>query len=42
MKWGLVVFIAFVTALLVGIAWLQSGGLTQHAMVSATTPEAAV
>jgi hypothetical protein len=42
MKWGLVAFITTATAFLVGIAWLQSGGLKQHEMVSAATPEEAV
>jgi hypothetical protein len=42
MKWGLVAFITIATAVLVAIAWLQSGGLKQHAMVSAVTPEEAV
>ncbi len=42
MKWGLVAFIGIATAVLVAIAWLQSGGLKQHEMVSAVTPEEAV
>jgi hypothetical protein len=42
MKWGLVAFLAFATTALVGIAWVQSGGLKQHAIVSAATPEEAV
>ena len=42
MKWVLVAFIAIATAVLVAFAWLQSGGLTQHAMFSAVTPEEAV
>jgi hypothetical protein len=42
MKWGLVTFLAVATALLVALAWLQSGGLKQHAMFSAATPEEAV
>jgi hypothetical protein len=42
MKWPLVVFITAVTAILVVIAWFQSGGLQQHAMFSASTSEAAV
>jgi hypothetical protein len=42
MKWSLVAFIAIATAILVGIAWLQSGGLKRHEMVSAVTPEEAV
>ncbi len=39
MKWGLAGFLAIATAVLVGFAWLQSGGLKQHAMFSAATPE---
>jgi len=42
MKWGLVAFLAIATAALVAFAWLQSGGLKQHAMFSAVTPEEAV
>jgi hypothetical protein len=42
MKWGLATFIVIATALLVAIAWLQSGGLKQHAVFSAATPEEAV
>jgi hypothetical protein len=42
MKWGLAAFLAIATAVLVGFAWLQSGGLKQHAMFSAGTPEEAV
>jgi hypothetical protein len=42
MKWGLVAFLAIATAVLVAFAWLQSGGLKQHAMLSAATPEEAV
>jgi hypothetical protein len=42
MKWGLATFIAIATVVLVAIAWVQSGGLKQHAMFSAETPEAAV
>jgi hypothetical protein len=42
MKWGLVAFLAVATAALVAFAWLQSGGLKQHAMFSAATPEEAV
>src|SRR5580700_412488 len=42
MKWGLVCFLAIATAVLVAFAWLQSGGLKQHAMLSAATPEEAV
>ena len=34
--------ITALTAFLVGIAWVQSGGLQQHAMCSAGTPEEAV
>jgi hypothetical protein len=42
MKWGLVALFAIATAVLVAFAWLQSGGLKQHAMFSAVTPEEAV
>jgi hypothetical protein len=41
-KWALVTFITAATVVLVALAWLQSGGLQQHAMFSAATPEAAV
>ena len=41
MKWGLIAFLAVATAALVGIAWVQSGGLKQQAMFSAATPEEA-
>ena len=42
MKGGLVAVLAIVTSVLVVLAWLQSGGLKEHAIVSAITPEAAV
>lgn len=42
MKWLLVTFLAVATTVLVVIAWVQSGGLKQHAMFSAVTPEEAV
>lgn len=42
MKWGFAAFITIATVVLVAIAWLQSGGLKQHAMFSAVTPEQAV
>jgi hypothetical protein len=42
MKWGLATFLAIATAVLVAIAWFQSGGLKQHAMFAAGTPEEAV
>jgi len=42
MKWGLVALLTIATAVLVAFAWLQSGGLKQHAMFSAATPEEAV
>lgn len=42
MKWRMVAFLAIATAVLVAFAWLQSGGLKQHAMFSAVTPEEAV
>ena len=35
-------FITIATVLLVAIAWVQSGGMKQHAMFSAATPEEAV
>jgi hypothetical protein len=41
-KWGLATFLAIATAALVAIAWVQSGGLKQHAMFSASTPEETV
>jgi len=42
MKWALAAFLTIATAVLVAFAWLQSGGLKQHAMFSAATPEEAV
>ncbi len=42
MKWVLVCFIGIATVVLVAMAWVQSGGLTRHVMLSAPTPEAAV
>jgi hypothetical protein len=39
---ALAVFLTIVTVLLVAIAWVQSGGMKQHAIFSAETPEAAV
>jgi hypothetical protein len=42
MKWMLVAFLTIVTIVLVAFAWLQSGGLQQHAMFAAATPEEAV
>ncbi|MGA2373887.1 MAG: hypothetical protein ABSF72_00100 [Candidatus Sulfotelmatobacter sp.] len=42
MKWALVAFLGIATAALVAFSWLQSGGLKQHAMFSAATPEEAV
>jgi hypothetical protein len=42
MKWGAVGLITIATVVLVALAWLQSGGLKQHAMFSAATPEQAV
>ena len=42
MKWGFTTFITIATVVLVAIAWVQSGGLKQHAMFSAVTPEQAV
>ena len=42
MKWGMAAFLAIATAVLVAVAWLQSGGLKQHSMFSAATPEETV
>jgi hypothetical protein len=42
MKWLLALFIAAATAALVGIGWVQSGGLQQHEMFAARTPQQAV
>jgi hypothetical protein len=42
MKWGVVLAITAVTAVLLAIAWVQSGGIQQHAMFSAHSPEEAV
>ncbi|MBZ5664387.1 MAG: FxLYD domain-containing protein [Acidobacteriia bacterium] len=42
MKWGLVAIITVATALLVFLAWLQSGGLREHSIASARSPEEAV
>jgi hypothetical protein len=42
MKWGLAALLTIATAILVAIAWFQSGGLKQHAMFAAGTPEQAV
>jgi hypothetical protein len=42
MKWGLATFLAIATAILVAIAWFQSGGMKQRAMFAAETPERAV
>ena len=42
MKWVLAVFITAATVVLVTLAWLQSGGLRRHALLSAATPEEAV
>ncbi len=42
MKWVLVAVLTIATVVLVAIAWLQSGGLKQHAMFAASTPEEAV
>jgi hypothetical protein len=42
MKWVLVFSLAAVTAVLLAFAWLQSGGLKQHTMFTAATPEEAV
>jgi hypothetical protein len=42
MKWPLVISLAIATTVFVVMAWLQSGGVKQHAMLSAATPEEAV
>lgn len=42
MKWALIVVLSVGTAVLAVFGWLQSGGLSQHAMRSAATPEEAV
>ncbi len=42
MKWGLIAILTVVTVILITLAWLQSGGLKKHSMVSARTPEEAV
>ena len=42
MKWGLAAFLTIATVVLVAVAWLQSGGMRQHTMLSAATPEVAV
>ena len=42
MKWVLVAFLAVATAVLIAVAWLQSGGPEHHAMVSPASPEEAV
>ena len=42
MKWPLAAAIAAVTAVLLAIAWVQSGGIQQRAMFSAGNPEEAV
>lgn len=42
MKAVLAIFIGLVTAVLVGIAWVQSGGVASHEISSGRTPEEAV
>ena len=42
MKWGIGTVIAIVSVALIAVAWFESGGLKQHAIFSATTPEEAV
>ncbi|MFZ1141224.1 MAG: hypothetical protein WAN76_18730 [Candidatus Sulfotelmatobacter sp.] len=42
MRWGLAFFLTIATVVLVAIAWLQSGGMKEHSIFSARTPEAAV
>jgi hypothetical protein len=41
-KWPLVALITLATVALVALAWLQSGGATRRAVLSAATPEEAV
>ncbi len=42
MRWVLVAFVTIATVILVAFAWVQSGGMKEHAIFSAQTPEAAV
>jgi hypothetical protein len=42
MRSTLAAFLTIATVVLVAIAWVQSGGMQQHAIFSAATPEAAV
>lgn len=42
MKWAMAIFLTVATVALVAVAWFQSGGLKQHEMFSAVTPEQAV
>ena len=42
MRWATTGLITLATIVLVAIAWIQSGGLKQHGIFSATTPEQAV
>ncbi len=42
MRWILAAFLTIATLVLVAIAWVQSGGMKQHAIFAAATPEAAV
>jgi hypothetical protein len=42
MRWVLVAFVTVATVILVAFAWVQSGGMKEHAIFSAQTPEAAV
>ncbi len=41
MKWTLALLLTVATVILVAIAWFQSGGMKQHTMFSAATPEQA-
>jgi hypothetical protein len=42
MRSGLVAFLTIATLVLIAFAWFQSGGMKQHAIFSAATPDAAV
>ncbi len=42
MKWVLAFLVAIATVALIALGWLQSGGLQQHAMYTAASPEEAV
>lgn len=42
MRWVFAFFIAIVTAFLIAVAWVQSGGLREHQIAASATPEASV